>query len=164
MIAAVIAAIIGGCGSSGSSGTAAGGGYRSPLETPLTTASFSKAQYIVKANAVCKEDWAEILENFASYQDERGPSVGDRKLFAGASHRFVLPSIQIEFDHLHYLGAPAGEQPQVEDMLAAMQSDIYDGQDQRIFSPGQLEAIFRNFNRLARQYGINECPVVKGLF
>jgi len=165
-ILVTLAIIFGGCGTSSSSDpieTKSHSG-RSLLETPLTPTSLSKLQYVGKANAVCRADLAEVVESFAEYKHELGPSVSDQKLFAGASYHFILPSLQIEFDHLHYLGAPTSGEPQVENILAALQRAIYAGQKQRVTSSKELETIFARYNRLARQFGTQRCPVVQGLF
>lgn len=168
-------AMILGCGSSGSASSSTALGSSNPtktqpknddpslLETPLVRTSLSKAQYVAKANIVCKTDMGEILKSFAAYRDEL-PRVRNRKLFAGASHHFILPSLQLEFDHLHYLGAPTKGQPHVEHILAALQHGVYSGRKQPVTSPKQLQAIFARFNRLTAGFGIHRCPVRKSLF
>lgn len=153
-----IAAIATGCG--GSSGENARTSETTGPNTSVTTSSITTAEYIDRANGVCDEAWPRMLYSF----ERRYGGTLKGKPFAAASKNIFLPSLQIQFDDIHYIGAPEGEQEQVEEMVDALQAAVYSGEKQTITLPAQMVKIFAKFNRLASQYGIDSCPVEEASF
>ncbi|HWM63041.1 MAG TPA: hypothetical protein VNP96_03530 [Solirubrobacterales bacterium] len=158
--AMIVAVLVIGCGND-----ADGDPERTTMaSTTVTTGSLATAQYLAKINDYCQRDWARMLEKFADYQDAKGPNVSKKRLFIGASWRFLLPGIQFQFDVMRNSGAPEGGEVEVEEMIGTMQLAIESGQRQRISSAEQLSTLFEDYNRLAQQYGIDECVVDEAYF
>lgn len=175
MAGLAIAAVNSGCGSNGARDTtsSASNPARSTIPgTPVVTNTLTKAKYIARADAVCQRSWADMYDSFEqryprvalSYQNERALSAGEAKQFGSASRNIFLPSLQIQFDDLHYLGSPRGDEQQVEAMLNSLQQAVYHGWKQRISSAKQFAAIFHRFTVLAYHYGINSCLVYESDF
>lgn len=166
---AAIAAVVAGCGNASSSestpsvATQAAGHPKGPAkETPI-----SKAQYIAQANKICVRNWgflhAIFMRNYRKLALHLNKSLflkpADAKKFRNASKEIFLPSIQILFDDVQYLGSPSGEQDEVEAILGAFQQEVYAGAKKPNKSPAQFAATFSRFNRLAGQYGIDSCLI-----
>lgn len=131
----------------------------------MTAGSLTKAQFIAHANRYCRHSWGLILQRFAAYRDSLSSNVSEEKVFTGASWRLVLPAIEFQFDQMHQiLGAPAGDEHQVEKMLGTMQLAIESGEKQRPASPRQLSALFADYNQLADRYGVSDCLVREAYF
>jgi hypothetical protein len=67
-----------GCGSSG--------GETQPFtvraDTTATPGAISKAQFLARANRVCRSAWPTILENYAKYTRRQANRISGEKLFA----------------------------------------------------------------------------------
>jgi hypothetical protein len=116
----------------------------------------SKYGYIQEANKTCKENWAQVQRSFA----ERYRHVSHGARFNEAAQNIFLPSLQLVFDDISYLGAPGNDKPQIEKILIALQLAVFKGQDEGVSSSRQLGTLFSKFNRLASQYDLNACLVV----
>lgn len=145
-----------GCGSGSSNEASVTSGPR----TSVTTSSVSKTEYINRANGVCEKSWAIALPSF----QRRYKSTLHGKAFNAASQNIFLPSLQLQFDDIQYIGAPDGDERQVEEMIGALQLAVYRGEEQIVSSPRQMVHIFAKFSRLAIQYGIDSCPVEEATF
>lgn len=95
---------------------------------------------------------------------QRYKGILEGKPFAAASKNIFLPSLQIQFDDIQYIGAPEGEEAQVEEMIGALQLAVFSAQEQTVSSPAQMAKIFADFNRLALAYGLDSCPVEEDTF
>jgi hypothetical protein len=126
---------------------------------PLRINALTKSEYLARSNKVCRESWVAMLQEFDRYKRERGSSETDAELFAYVSKNSLLSFIQFWFDDISYLGAPKGEKQQVEQMLEALQLAVFGGEEQRISNPALFSAVFSSFNRLASEYGLDECVV-----
>jgi hypothetical protein len=149
-----------GCG--GDSGDASadlpGHVYSVEADTTVTTGSLSKAEFFARATATCIHRQTIVLNRFKDYRDEhRGMKPGE--LIAKASQMFLLPGIQFQFDELRLMGAPEGDEEQVEEMLGAFQFAIEKGQRSRIDSADELGDLFRVHNKLAVAYGLDHCTI-----
>jgi hypothetical protein len=167
LIAAIAAITTLGCGGDGSDGTSKQDRDLSTVPRiglPVFTGSLTKAQFIARSNEFCRESWADMLQEAARHRRERASKASEAELFAYSSRYSFLPHIQFWFDDISYLGAPKGEEEQVEDMLKALQWAVYSGEERRIASIELMTAVFSSFNRLAREYGLDECLVDRGAF
>lgn len=160
---AAIGPIMGGCGSSTDDDPKETTG-RSTLQKiglPVFVNSLTKAQYLARANKLCRRSWADMLNEFTYYRNRRNPNADQSRLFAYVSKESFLPHMQFWFDDISYLGAPRDEEVKVEDMLKALQWAVHSGQERRIPSASFLVAVFSSFNQLAREYGLDGCLVTK---
>ncbi len=142
--ALAIGLIAAGCGSSNDNST--------------STSSLTKAQWIAKADAICQQGNQEI--NTAGKQlfgnQQAPPSQADQEKFASDT---LVPNIQKQIDDIRALGAPSGDEDQVNAILDAAQKGV----DQAKANPSLLteqgsgQDPFAGANKLATQYGMKVC-------
>jgi ABC-type lipoprotein release transport system permease subunit len=136
-LTAVVAfgAIAAGCGSSGDDSS---------------TSSLTKAEWIAKADAICQQG-NQAIEQAAQQQfGNQRPTAAEVKQFATGT---ALPKTQDQVDQIKALGAPSGDEDQVNHILDTVQADI-----DKAKSSGDIEnATFADGNALAKQYGLKVC-------
>ncbi len=130
-------------------------------DTTVTTGSLPKGAFIAQVNDLCRRKWQVILHNFVLYSGWLNPRWSKERRFANAVRLSYMAGVDFHiFDDIFRLGAPVGEQRDVENVIGPMQEAVERGQRQvRITSNAQLEALFDNYNQAARRYGLNECLV-----
>lgn len=174
---AIVLAIVfaAGCGSKGQQGTVRTGAGTVTAETglPLNPSSLTKAQFLVRANRLCRESWAAMRKEFSQFRAERGSGMSDAQLFAYSARNNFLTHIQFWFDDISYLGAPTGVKSETESMMQILQPEdtlkalelaVFSGQERRVSDAKQLGAIFSSYDRLARKYGLDDCLVEETSF
>lgn len=159
-----VAVLVAGCGDEGESTGSDQAAAEPRIGLPVFVNSLAKAEYLKEANKLCRISWADMLQEFDRYRRERGSREGEGDLFAYVSRQSFLPHMQFWFDDISYLGAPKGDREEVEDMLKALQWAVFSGAELRIGSPGTMAAVFSSFNRLAREYELNDCLVEASSF
>jgi hypothetical protein len=156
---AVLIALGAGCGGGNTDGDS---GPTPPEETiAVNTSPITKAQYITRANALCHEAWSFVVENFKEFSQTQDRSLSTRDRFAEAMQMTTVSAIGFHIlDSLRYLGAPANQRPQIEEIVGAMHSAITFGREQKsIDSIANLSETFADFNDRAEQYGLDSCMV-----
>jgi hypothetical protein len=131
-------------------GIAAGCGGSSDDNSTSTTAAISKADFLAQGNQICKQGNDEI--NTAGKQ--LGNSVNEQQLEDFAANT-VVPSIQKQIDGIKALGAPAGEEAQVNQLVSTAQADL----DKLKADPSQIkdDGLFKDANQQANTIGLTEC-------
>jgi hypothetical protein len=152
----ILAALAMGCGGNDSTDQS------STPSTPRPAAT--KEQFIARSNAFCEGSRDYIREKLAIHQEEQGPKMSEAELFASAAGGFILPTLQFWYDDIISLPKPAGDIPEIEDILRTIQLTVTNGLKQRIPSMHQLSRIFHRSNRLMERYGINSCVVNDAFF
>lgn len=114
MLPAILLAL-GGCGS--------GGGE--------STTTLTKAQFLDKANAICRKAYHEINQTYGefSHTDENTTTEAKRNREA---ERIVPPALNKVVRELRALGAPNGEEERVDKMLATWEEGIKTGEEDPI--------------------------------
>jgi hypothetical protein len=124
-----------------------------------TTSSLTKSEYIREANRICKKQDAKIerasQQFFADAPNDEEPPPQEVAQFG---KKTVFPAIQDEIDRIEALGAPEGDEEEVQKMLDAAKS----GLAKLEAHPNQLEkggiaSSFEEFQKLASAYGLDEC-------
>jgi hypothetical protein len=155
------AAVIGvGCGGSGDDEDT----YSVEADTTVTTAAVAKASYIPRINFICRKAWREISDNFAEYSSWQSPGMPERKRFEVTARESLIAGIVFYiFDGIYNLGAPQGEEREVENVIGTMQSASERGQKRLapVSSISDVTDLYGEYNERARRYGLNECLVDK---
>jgi hypothetical protein len=168
-LAAVVAivAVSGGCGGSEDDNAQSKAGAAQPVKPetglPLRPSRYSSAEFIRRANKLCRESYAAMFKEFR-YREKHRPPMSDSRVFARESSNNFLPHMQFWFDDITWLGAPDGKKTEAEQMLEALQLAVYAGQDRRIEDAAELVAIFASYTMLAREYGLDDCLVEERAF
>jgi hypothetical protein len=148
LVIVAVALVASGCGDDDDSGSAT-----------TTTTALTKAEFIREANKICKKQDDKIerasQQFFADAPNNQEPPPSEVAQFG---EKTVFPAIQDEIDRVEALGAPAGDEEQVKQMLDAAKSGLTDLEAH----PEQLEkggaaSSFEEYQKLASAYGLDEC-------
>jgi len=147
--AALLTFVVAGCG--GDSG--------SDEVTTITTSSLSKAEFVKEANDFCFRQQANNLKRIVKYaQDYRAEGRPPQELFANAMKSIVLPEVEANIANFRELGAPAGDESLIEEMVEALQEGVESVESARRISERQAyEDHFKRANKLVRDYGLPSC-------
>jgi hypothetical protein len=170
-----IALAVAGCGGSGdstsgsseSTGTATAGkeaggtnkeGKGGGNEAPVHSSSLSKEEFIAKAGAICTREKTKGLEAMGEYVKQQPGVAGKAKieLIGEALQKVFLPAVQRQIDQIRALGAPEGEEAEVEAFLSALQEAV-DQAGQGTPANGQFAKDFASSAALAHEYGLTAC-------
>lgn len=148
---ALAAAAFAGCGDD-SNGSSSSGDNGS-----IETSSLSKTQFIKRADAICARD--ELLGPITSYMtryENSGPS--QPELAADAVQKTLVPSLQEQINDIRSLGAPAGDEDEIEAFLVTFEGNLDSlTKLQRLSLNPQLESILKPSQKLALAYGLESC-------
>jgi hypothetical protein len=114
-------------------------------------APLPEKQFVEQANAICRA--AERERDAAS---KAGAEEGLKE--ADFVTEAVLPSIQSMTDELGGLGAPKGDEEQVEAIVTAFEEGIEKLEEEPSVQ-GASDAAFAKANRLAEGYGLSDCQI-----
>ena len=115
-----------------------------------TAASLTKPEWIAKADSICKQGAQEINQAASQQFGNQKPTEDQVQQFTKSN---LLPKIQSEVDSIRALGAPSGDEHQVNKLLDTVQADI-----DKAKSANTIEnSAFADGNALANQYGLKVC-------
>jgi hypothetical protein len=159
--ALAVAAIAFGCWGGCGGGDSASRGAPAEADRTRTADSVTKAQFTARFNDVCRHAWGDILENAVVYGRGQSPDLNEKELFA----RTVRYSFMAGFDFyifskVHALGAPRQQEHRGTTLIFTMKEAVEQAIHRVwLHSPAQLEALFADYNRAARRYGLDDCLV-----
>lgn len=153
-ITAVGIAFFAGCGSDsdGDSGAGSEG-------TTIETSSLTKAQFIKRADQICDQVSEDLLGPIYSYMKRHASkSKSEEELTAEAVRKVVVPQVEAEIEEIRALGAPAGDEEQIEEFLIADQRSVDSLKARRQLSlVPDVDNAFKQSKTLARAYGLKSC-------
>jgi hypothetical protein len=161
MLLIVAAPLAIGCGDNGGEESVEAA-FTVQARTTIITGPLDKPRFIARVNKLCREGWAEILDNFSEYTSwQDAKEMSRQEIFTESVRESFLAGFDFHvFDEIRNLGGPRGEEEVVEDVIGALQLAVERGQRQvRVSSPAQLTALFADYNRRARAYGLEDCLV-----
>jgi protein-tyrosine-phosphatase len=149
-----IAALAAGCGGGGSStdATTGGGGEE---------AAPTKAQFVAKADAICKANDATLNKEVQEFAKEEGiseksePSEDQQTELV---ERFLIPSLQNEHDELVELTPPEGDEEKVEQIFSNLEAGIEEAEvDPSSMTEEEEHQAFEEASQEAGDYGMKVC-------
>lgn len=173
-IAAAIAVVMlaAGCGGGSGSGSGSGGGgagaaaageeggsESTPSAPEAAESSLTRAQFVKKANALCSGERSESFQELTSFaQRHAKEGKPERTLLKDMVREAILPRIERELRKLAELGAPAGDEEEVQEFLTAE----YEAYKRALAleepkTLQQVEHLFAKAGAMARAYGIDAC-------
>ncbi len=152
-----IAVIAAGCGSSSSSSS-----------SEESTSSLTKAEFIKQGDAICakanKENEAEF-EEFAkehNLNENKEPSKAvQEEIVTG----IFAPSISGQLEDIRALGAPEGEEEQVDEILETVEGEVEEVEEEpTVLFEAEEEGTspFAEGNKMASEYGFKVCGQEEG--
>jgi hypothetical protein len=134
---------------------AAGCGGSDDDGTSLETSDLSKQEWIAQADQICIEGDKDIGQQAGEFFDGK-PTPAESTQF---SHDVVLPSIQAQVAQIRELGAPEGDEEQVEAMLDAVEEGLAKAEaDSSALQEGALD----EGTALVQAYGAKACGADNG--
>jgi hypothetical protein len=134
-----VALIAAGCGG--------GGG-----DDSTSTSNLAKPAWIAKADAICQQGNQEI-EQAANEQFGKQAQKPTDEQIQQFTTETAVPSVQSQIDQIRDLGAPSGDEDQVNEILDTVQADI----DKAKSATTLPDDPFADGNALATQYGLKVC-------
>jgi hypothetical protein len=145
----VAAALLAGCGSDSSSNASA---------TDSSSASLSKKQFVKQASEICEEGVKKkdaavsvALKELAT-QSQGAPTAQDT---AKMVEKSVIPSYRDTVDQLSQLGAPKGDEAEVEKMIGEFETALRAVEAEPV--KATKENPFTAADKAAEAYGIETC-------
>jgi hypothetical protein len=145
---AAIAMIVGGCG--GGDDTTEG----------TASAGLRKAQFVKQGNAICAKASKELNGEVQKFFKENGVAENERPTSAElteVAEELVTPIIGQEIEEIRELGAPDGEEKQVDKILSAAEEGVEKGEKNPDSLLEENGGPFAKANELAIDYGLNVC-------
>lgn len=127
--------------------------------TAETTAAISKAEFVKRANAICakaNEELAKTSEEFAKEQnlsEKNSPTEAQVDQLS----KLALPTIARQVEELRALDAPAADQGKIDAILSAAEEAVEKGEQDPAAIYGADGGAFAKANRLATDYGLDQC-------
>lgn len=123
------------------------------------TTTLTKAQFLAKGNALCKEKEQERLDevNKVIASLKQGEILSDPKQ-TRMVETIIIPNYEETISGLEALGAPEGDEAKIDKLLAAMNKTtkvLKEDPEEAIFNV----LMFEESNKLAKTYGLKSCVV-----
>jgi hypothetical protein len=123
-----------------------------------STASVTKAEFIKKAEAACEKGSEGIQKDFAAFikkhENVKNPTKAD---FAELVDVAMVPSITTEITELKAIGAPSGDEGQVDAIVKAREVSVKKAEDEPELVVQESKKIFGEASQLAKAYGLKAC-------
>lgn len=120
------------------------------------TTSLTKAEFTKQANAACKEHSKERDELFKKVSNELDPSEVTRKDQEMLISEVLLPPYEKNIESLESLGAPEGDEKEIEALIEAMEGSVEKVEAQPLVAL-RTTSQFAEPNALAKNYGLDDC-------
>ena len=145
-----VALVAAGCGSSSSD----------------TTASLTKAEFLKQGNAICAAGNKEINAEFEKFFKEKEFSKKKQPTQAQleeAAEEIAVPSIRKQIDGIRALGAPSGEEEQVNEIIDAAEEALEEAEEDPAALVNEENGnLFAKANKLTNAYGLTACGEEEG--
>jgi hypothetical protein len=135
-------------------------GEEEPAPEPLPAPAISKPEFLREADRICRSGDSQIEaigdDLYTDVPPGERPNPGEVRRFA---LNVVIPRIQSEIDAIRALGAPEGDEREVEAILRATEQGIREIRDDPEGIADGAPAGFRRAGDLSARYGSKECGV-----
>lgn len=128
----------------------------------VTTASLTRPKFVSSANAICSKERRQIATRVLALEEQGGGGNQTKaEAYTDTVKVALLPTFQSEVDWITKLGAPAGEEKNVEAMLTAEQEALDRLEaDESIASIDEVAKEFTKANKSMKSFGLLNCLVV----
>lgn len=125
--------------------------------TTLTASSLSKAEFVKKANAICKAGAGRLLNEVTAYQ-KKHIDVASVKLIPDTGRTVIRPALQGQIDQIRSLGAPRGDAAKLERFFTILDRGVKEIIGQKKATTFEVaERMLEPANKIASRYGIDQC-------
>lgn len=134
--------------------TGCGGGDDSGASSSLT-----KAEFIKQADAICKKGGESVNEEVEDFAEENDfePNKATKEQQAELLTEVVAANIQSQAEEIDALGAPPGDEAQIEAMLAAVEEGVEKMESEPTLFLSKPTNPLAKGSELAEEYGLEVC-------
>jgi hypothetical protein len=120
--------------------------------------SISKAEFVKKAEAVCKKGNKRMEGALAGFLHENKNIQNASKVaYEELLEKIVLPSLKRELREIRAIGVPSDGEERVEAMVAALEEGVETAEEDPRLAVTSSDAVFGISSRLARELGLDVC-------
>jgi hypothetical protein len=125
-----------------------------------STTALSKKEFLRQGNQICAEGNKEINAGFEEFikvnhlSHKQEPTTAQR---AELAETVFLPAVTRQVEGVKALGAPSGEEEQVEEIIDAAEEAIEKGEEEPAALVVEKGGPFAKANKLAGEYGLTAC-------
>jgi hypothetical protein len=134
-------------------------GCGSSSDSTESTASLSKAEFLKKGNAICKEGNESINSEFEEFTKENNLSETaepPKEAQEEAVEQVLIPAINRQIEEVKALGTPEGDEGELAELISAEEGVVEEAEENPLLlfetTTKQKEA-----NKLATAYGLTVC-------
>ena len=120
------------------------------------SSSLTKAEFTKQVNAGCKEHKKEREKLFKEVSATIDPSEVTRKDQETLISDVLLPPYEKDIENIQSLGAPEGDEQQVEDIVKAMEKSVEDVEAKPLIALRNTTQ-FAEASELQKKYGLDDC-------
>lgn len=125
---------------------------------PVQASSLSKAQFVKQANAICQKTKFDLNKEGEAFVKQHAGGAQREELFGDLARTIFLPAIEAEMAAIRELGAPKGEEEEVEAILSAQQAGIDEMRELAAAAAvTELESPFAEASKKFGAYGLSAC-------
>jgi hypothetical protein len=133
-------------------------GCGSGEDPSTTTGAVSKAAFVKKADAICKQGIERMQRQiFAELRTKNGirkPRPSEYEALVG---KIIVPSVRTEIHQLRALEIPDGDEERVDAMIGALEEGLETAEDNPEAVAASSDVVFGIASRLAGEYGLTVC-------
>lgn len=125
----------------------------------IATSSLDKSQFVKRANALCNKERKGLVQEARSYFAERSSDgLPPRVLTAKIVKELAMPVVEAQIEAVRGLGAPEGDEEEIEAMLDAQQRAVDEVKEQKEIDPvnGPVKQ-FKDVTETYERYGLKWC-------
>lgn len=124
--------------------------------TTVTSSSLGKAAWVKKVNALCEKNTDGMLQAMIRYgKANAGQPV--KQVATGAVQTVVPPALRRQIEQIRALGAPEGDEAEVEAYLASLERGIETVESRKPKDIFTLQESLKVTNQPAGAYGLEDC-------
>jgi len=129
--------------------------------SPEAFMEYIRAEFVKKADAVCKQRERRIRHDFLAYVSEHRKELEEptEENFSDLADAILAPRIEQEIDEIRSLGAPKGDVQQVEAILVSLEKGIDEGDGKPRAMVEDTADLFAESGKLAGRYGLKLCTI-----
>ena len=124
----------------------------------VETSSLSKEEYVKRASAACAKRRGRILPEMAAYLGPGQTKEFTPDQFGPVFREVVLPAFEDELEIIRSLGAPEGDEEEIEAIVAAQEVAVEEAK--KLKNPESFEEVGKQFaapSETMREYGFTGC-------
>lgn len=162
-LALILSLIIAGTGCGGEDPAES---YDPEASTTMTVAEppLTETRFIERVNSICREAWTTVLDNWEVYTGTQDQKLSERERFEEAVRVSLLAGIVFHiFDDIRQLGAPTGEEKEIEEIIGPFQiaAELGWKEEWRAHSVADVVEQFETYNERAADYELDACLVTE---